>query len=91
MTYPGAPFPDELDPLRQEWYLTAKKFPSKVVVTPPRLDQGGAGYILTVSQYVSASGTQNDAGAVIGMDLTKTSVDTDFLQLSLFLALGPFL
>ena len=70
MTYPGAPFPDELDPLRQEWYLTAKKFPSKVVVTPPRLDQGGAGYILTVSQYVSASGTQNDAGAVIGMDLT---------------------
>ena len=70
MAYPGSPLPDGFDPLRQEWYLTAKKFPSKVVVTPPRLDQGGAGYILTVSQYVSASGTQNDAGGVIGMDLT---------------------
>ena len=75
MAYPGSPLPDGFDPLRQEWYLTAKKFPSKVVVTPPRLDQGGAGYVLTVSQYVSSSETQEvagaeEGGAVISMDLT---------------------
>ena len=64
LSYPGSPLPDGLDPQRQEWYLTAKRFPDKVVVTRPRLDHGGAGYVLTISQHVPT------ANVVIAMDLT---------------------
>ena len=70
LAYPGSPLPKNLPPTnQQEWYLTAKRFPNKVVLGRPRLDYGGAGFVLTLSQYITAS-TSNSEGIAMGMDIT---------------------
>ena len=46
-------FSDDMDPARQDWYLTAQLFANRVILTSPRLDPGGAGYIFTVSKKVT--------------------------------------
>ena len=64
----------ETNPTAQDWYLTAWKFLNRVVVTRPRLDIGGAGYITTISKLIhntaDPSAETGNAGAVMGMDLT---------------------
>ena len=70
----------ETNPTAQDWYLTAWKFLNRVVVTRPRLDIGGAGYITTISKLIHhnvdpsserlGALSKRDGGAVMGMDLT---------------------
>lgn len=72
--FPGSPVPDTLDPTRQDWYLAAQQYPNRVVLSRPRLDQGGAGYVLTVSKSVQTI-TNDDIvnrprDVIMGMDLT---------------------
>ena len=53
--YPGTPIPSssyDWDPRRQEWFLDAMEFPDRVVMSSPRLDAGGAGYVLTLSHSI---------------------------------------
>lgn len=56
LTYPGSSAaqsaPDDEDPRREPWYRGAVSSPGQVVVGPPHLDPGGAGYILTLSRTV---------------------------------------
>ena len=58
-----------MDPAKQDWYLTAQKFVNRVILTRPRLDLGGAGYIFTVSKEISTNHLYGN-GIVMGMDLT---------------------
>lgn len=50
--FPGTLLDRSFDPRSQSWYLNALSSPGKVVVSPPYLDPGGAGYIVTVSHTV---------------------------------------
>ena len=78
--FPGSPMIKETNPTAQDWYLTAWKFLNRVVVTRPRLDIGGAGYITTISKLIHhnvdpsserlCALSKRDGGAVMGMDLT---------------------
>ena len=48
--YPGTPSSLDFEPSRQDWFVKAEQFPQRVVATQPRLDPGGAGYIVSLSQ-----------------------------------------
>ena len=48
--YPGTPSSSDFEPSRQEWFMKAEKFPTRVVTTLPRLDPGGGGYIVSLSE-----------------------------------------
>uniref|UniRef100_A0A0N7ZCW3 VWFA domain-containing protein n=1 Tax=Scylla olivacea TaxID=85551 RepID=A0A0N7ZCW3_SCYOL len=50
--YPGTLLDRSFDPRSQSWYLSALSNPGRVVVSPPYLDPGGAGYIITASHTV---------------------------------------
>lgn len=53
--YPGTPIPSssyDWDPRREEWFLDAMEFPERVVISSPRLDAGGAGYVVTLSHAI---------------------------------------
>ena len=53
--YPGAALEEGTDPSKQLWFLKAVKSPNQVVVSPPRLDPGGAGFIITISKALRAT------------------------------------
>ena len=55
--FPGTLLDRSFDPRSQSWYLSALSNPGRVVVSPPYLDPGGAGYIITVSHTVYQVGT----------------------------------
>ena len=50
--YPGSPSPSEFNPTRQEWFSKSETFPDRVVTALPRLDPGGSGYIVSLSQVI---------------------------------------
>lgn len=52
LMFPGTLLDRSFDPRSQAWYLNAMASPGKVVVSPPYLDPGGAGYIVTISHTV---------------------------------------
>ena len=59
--YPGTPIPSanyDWDPRYQEWFLDSLEFPDRVVMSSPRLDAGGAGYVVTLSHSIKYP-TQN--------------------------------
>lgn len=66
--YPGSPSSSDYDPTRQEWFYKAKQFRERVVTTLPRLDPGGGGYIVSLSQAILNE--KGDVLSIVGMDLT---------------------
>ena len=52
MMYPGTLLESMYDPRGKSWYLNAINSPGNVVISPPYLDPGGAGFIVTVSHTV---------------------------------------
>lgn len=40
------------DATRRDWYIHALQHPGKIILTPPYLDVGGAGYVITLSHTV---------------------------------------
>ncbi|XP_044742087.1 VWFA and cache domain-containing protein 1 [Chrysoperla carnea] len=74
--YPGTNVQPGLDPTKRVWYQRALEHPGRVILTPPYLDAGGAGYIVTLSHTVyegkrNLMHTTKDAVfAVMGIDLT---------------------
>ncbi|ELT96782.1 hypothetical protein CAPTEDRAFT_225126 [Capitella teleta] len=74
--FPGALLSKTLDPTKREWYQRAHEYPGKVTFTAPYLDQGGAGYIVTISHAIyegkhsAPHGPHDPITAVMGMDVT---------------------
>lgn len=60
--FPGTAIPHNLEPTRRTWFLRASKHKFKMILTPPYLDAGGAGYIVTL-----AYSTEH---LVVAMDVT---------------------
>ncbi|QQP57800.1 VWFA and cache domaincontaining protein 1like, partial [Caligus rogercresseyi] len=54
---------------KQEWFLRASKFPGRVILSPPRLDPTGAGYIVTLSRTLYHTQTRVPS-TVLAMDMT---------------------
>eukprot|EP00096_Caligus_rogercresseyi_P012429 TRINITY_DN5207_c0_g1_i1.p1 TRINITY_DN5207_c0_g1~~TRINITY_DN5207_c0_g1_i1.p1 ORF type:complete len:1039 (+),score=214.54 TRINITY_DN5207_c0_g1_i1:81-3197(+) len=68
--YPGIRFSHlDMDPKKQEWFLRASKFPGRVILSPPRLDPTGAGYIVTLSRTLYHTQTRVPS-TVLAMDMT---------------------
>ncbi|KAK4871749.1 hypothetical protein RN001_015873 [Aquatica leii] len=47
--FPGGYIPPGIEPTKRTWYLRAVDHRYKTILTPPYLDAGGAGYIVTVA------------------------------------------
>ncbi|KAB0801153.1 hypothetical protein PPYR_05507 [Photinus pyralis] len=60
--FPGSFIPSGIEPTKRVWYLRAVDHRYKTILTPPYLDAGGAGYIVTI-----AFATQH---VVTAMDVT---------------------
>lgn len=62
------------DPKRRMWYRKALEHPDKTILTPPYLDAGGSGYIVTLSQtvkyFMGANKSIDYVIAVVSMDVT---------------------
>ncbi|KAG8226717.1 hypothetical protein J437_LFUL005534 [Ladona fulva] len=50
--YPGSILEHDFDPTRRSWFWEAVEQAGRVIITGPRLDAGGAGYVVTISQAV---------------------------------------
>ncbi len=57
--YPGTPSSLDFEPARQDWFSKAEQFPQRVVATQPRLDPGGSGYIVSLSQVTLSHCSMN--------------------------------
>ena len=70
LSYPGAGVaaPD-WDPTLSPWYATAVRLAGLVTVSPPHLDPGGAGYIVTMASVVAA--LNRTTSTVIAADFTQ--------------------
>ncbi|XP_041988223.1 VWFA and cache domain-containing protein CG16868 [Aricia agestis] len=47
--FPGTVLEYDYEPVRRPWYTNAMENPDKIILTPPTLDVGGAGYIISIS------------------------------------------
>ena len=72
LSYPGASVEEGTDPAKQFWFEKAVRLSNLVVVSPPRLDPGGAGYIVTVSKALQTSNATDDnfLAGVVAADYT---------------------
>ena len=68
ISYPGALVSSGTDPTLSSWYRTATEMPDLLTVTGARLDSGGAGYVVTLSQVLTG---HNTLAAVISADMTQ--------------------
>ncbi|XP_032515223.2 VWFA and cache domain-containing protein CG16868 [Danaus plexippus] len=50
--FPGTVLEYDYEPVRRPWYIFALNNPGTIILTPPNLDVGGAGYIVTISYAV---------------------------------------
>ncbi|KAF5272845.1 hypothetical protein FQR65_LT00441 [Abscondita terminalis] len=56
--FPGGYIPPGIEQTKRTWYLRAMDHKYKTILTPPYLDAGGAGYIVTIAyatQYVTTA------------------------------------
>ncbi|XP_011704249.1 PREDICTED: VWFA and cache domain-containing protein 1 [Wasmannia auropunctata] len=70
--FPGMVLDSGFDPKRRMWYGKTLEQPDRIILTPPYLDAGGSGYVVTLSQTVKyPTGINgNYAIAVLSMDVT---------------------
>ncbi|XP_053612632.1 VWFA and cache domain-containing protein CG16868 [Plodia interpunctella] len=65
--FPGTVLEYDYEPVKRPWYTYALENQGKVILTPPNLDVGGAGYIVSISYAVRKS---NFPTVVVAMDVT---------------------
>lgn len=79
LMYPGFALPNDFDPSRRAWFQKAIENAGKLTITPPYLDIGGAGYIVTISYVIyesirggmgSGNRHQRNAAAIVSIDVT---------------------
>ncbi|XP_011499006.1 PREDICTED: VWFA and cache domain-containing protein 1 [Ceratosolen solmsi marchali] len=74
--YPGLVLDSDLDPKRRAWYTKALQQPGRIVMSPPYLDAGGSGFVVSLSQVVHEGrsvglhSNTDPVVAVMAMDLT---------------------
>ncbi|XP_046405658.1 VWFA and cache domain-containing protein 1 isoform X2 [Ischnura elegans] len=74
--YPGSILEHDFDPTRRAWFWEAVEQPGRLIVTGPKLDVGGSGYVVTLSHVVyegQESGRHEEsdsAAAVVAADVT---------------------
>ncbi|EFA13000.2 VWFA and cache domain-containing protein 1 [Tribolium castaneum] len=51
--FPGSILDQGLDPTKRAWFVQAVEHKSKIIMIPPYLDEGGAGYIVTIAYATS--------------------------------------
>ena len=52
LIYPGALMPHSYDATTRHWYPRAVQNAGQIILTGPYLDDGGAGYIVTLSYAI---------------------------------------
>ncbi|CAH0714212.1 unnamed protein product, partial [Brenthis ino] len=65
--FPGTVLEYDYEPVRRPWYTYAIENPGKIILTPPNLDVGGAGYVVTISYAVQSPIYPS---MVVSMDVT---------------------
>lgn len=65
--FPGTVLEYDYEPIRRPWYTFAMENPDKIILTPPNLDSGGAGYVVSISYAVRHSYYPT---MVVSMDVT---------------------
>lgn len=65
--FPGTVLEYDYEPVRRPWYTYALENPDKIILTPPNLDVGGAGYVVSISYAVKSSFYPT---MVVSMDVT---------------------
>lgn len=65
--FPGTVLEYDYEPVRRPWYTYALDNPDKIILTPPNLDVGGAGYVVSISYAVKSSYYPT---MVVSMDVT---------------------
>lgn len=65
--FPGTVLEYDYEPVRRPWYTYAIENPGKIILTPPNLDVGGAGYVVSLSYAVKSSLYPT---MVVSMDMT---------------------
>ncbi|KAG6445680.1 VWFA and cache domain-containing protein CG16868 [Manduca sexta] len=65
--FPGTVLEYDYEPVRRPWYTYALENPGKIILTPPNLDVGGAGYVVSISYAVKSSFYPT---MVVSMDVT---------------------
>lgn len=59
LMYPGMILPNDFEPSRRPWFRKAMENMAKLSISPPYLDAGGAGYIVTISHTIYESSDQH--------------------------------
>lgn len=65
LLYPGFSLPNDFDPSRRSWFQNTMENAGKLTITPPYLDIGGAGFIVTIS-YVIFERMKLPDGGIVG-------------------------
>ncbi|XP_061730052.1 VWFA and cache domain-containing protein CG16868 [Cydia pomonella] len=65
--YPGTVLEYDYEPVRRPWFTYALENPDKIVLTPPNLDVGGAGYVVSISYALKSP---LHPTMVVSMDVT---------------------
>ncbi|XP_059049565.1 VWFA and cache domain-containing protein CG16868 [Achroia grisella] len=65
--FPGTVLEYDYEPVKRPWYTYAVEYPGKIILTPPNLDVGGAGYIVSISYAVNSP---MQPTKVVAMDVT---------------------
>lgn len=76
--FPGTVLEYDYEPVKRPWYNFAMENPNKIILTPPNLDSGGAGYVVSISYAVRSAFYPT---MVVSMDVTmgflyKLLIDT---------------
>ncbi|XP_027204800.2 VWFA and cache domain-containing protein 1 [Dermatophagoides pteronyssinus] len=71
IVYPGLLMDQSYRPKNRPWYIRAIAEPEKIHLLPPYMDEGGSGYIVTISQAIYKNSNQTgEIWGVMGIDLT---------------------
>lgn len=70
--FPGVMIPSGFEPTKRSWFVNAIKYKEWTVFTPPYLDAGGAGYIVTLSYALN--------NIVVAIDVTYGFVYKTLLE-----------
>ncbi|XP_077284918.1 VWFA and cache domain-containing protein 1 [Arctopsyche grandis] len=68
--FPGSILESDYEPNRKAWFTKALVNPGRIIFTPPYLDVGGAGYIVTISYAPKDPITHAKPVLVVSMDIT---------------------
>lgn len=90
LMYPGFTMPNDFDPSRRIWFQKTIENAGKLTISPPYLDVGGAGFVVTISRTIfqnvpktsNASNRARAIAAIVSIDVTMGFIYQVLLQSS---------